>query len=43
MNMQVKEKWNFTIGAQFQINMRWMLRTDGGIIDDPRFAMVSLN
>jgi len=43
MDKQVKEKWNFLIGAQFQLNKRWMLRTEGGVIGDRKSALVSLN
>ena len=43
MDKQVAEEWNGIFGAQFQFNMRWMLRTEWGLIGDRRSGLVSLN
>ena len=43
MDKQVKQEWNGVIGAQFQWNKRWMLRTEWGIIGDRKSALASLN
>ena len=43
MDKQVKEKWNGTIGAQYQHNKHWMLRTEFGIIGDRNSFLLSLN
>ncbi len=43
MDKQTKELWNGIIGAQFQLNKRWMLRTEFGIIGDRKSALASVN
>jgi len=43
MDKQVAELWNGLIGAQFQLNKHWMLRSEGGIIGDRKSFLVSLN
>ena len=43
MDKQVLENWNGVIGAQFQLNKRWMLRTEWGLIGDRKSALASLN
>ncbi len=43
MDKQVLEEWNGIVGAQFQYNKRWMLRTEWGIIGDRKSALLSLN
>ncbi|MDH3322614.1 MAG: hypothetical protein OEM04_06460 [Flavobacteriaceae bacterium] len=43
MDKRVKEKWNGVFGAQYQLNKRWMLRTEAGIIGDRKSFLVSLN
>lgn len=43
MDKQVKKKWNMIVGAQFQMNKKWMLRMEGGIIGDRKSALLSLN
>ena len=43
MDKQVKEMWNGLIGAQFQLNKHWMLRTEGGVIGDRKSFLTSLN
>ena len=43
MDKQVKEKWNMLLGAQYQINKRWMFRTEGGIVGDRKSILFSLN
>lgn len=39
----VKQEWNGIIGAQFQLNKNWMIRTEGGIIGDRKSLLLSLN
>jgi hypothetical protein len=43
MDKQVKEEWNGIIGIQYQMNKRWMLRSEGGIIGDRKSLLLSLN
>ena len=43
MDKQVKSKWNGTIGAQYQLNKRWMLRSEAGLIGNRKSFLVSLN
>jgi len=43
MNKQVKQMWNGIIGAQFQYNKHWMLRSEGGVIGDRKSFLLSLN
>lgn len=43
MDKQVSEIWNGVIGAQFQLNKRWIFRTEGGIIGDRKSFTLSVN
>ena len=43
MDKQTKQLWNGIIGGQFQLNKRWMLRTEWGIIGDRKSALASVN
>lgn len=43
MDKQVKEMWNGVIGAQFQMNKHWMVRSEGGIIGDRKSFLFSVN
>jgi hypothetical protein len=43
MDKQVEQKWNGIIGIQYQLNKRWMLRSEGGIIGNRKSILVSLN
>lgn len=43
MDKQVKHKWNGIIGAQYQMNKRWMIRTEWGVIGDRKSGLASLN
>lgn len=43
MEKQVKEKWNGLIGAQFQLNKHWMIRSEGGIVGDRKSFLISVN
>lgn len=43
MDKQTAELWNGIIGAQFQMNKHWMIRTEGGIIGDRKSILASLN
>lgn len=43
MEKQVKEKWNGVIGMQYQINKKWMIRSEAGLIGDRKSFLLSLN
>ena len=43
MNKKTSERWNGIIGAQYQYNKRWQLRTEWGVIGDRRSMLFSLN
>jgi len=43
MDKQVMEKWNGTIGGQFQLNKRWMFRSEAGLIGNRKSFLVSVN
>ena len=43
MDKQVLQNWNGVFGAQFQLNKRWMLRTEWGLIGNRKSALASLN
>jgi hypothetical protein len=43
MDKQVEQKWNGIIGIQYQLNKRWMLRSEGGIIGNRKSFLISLN
>ena len=43
MDKQVKEEWNGLIGMQYQMNKRWMFRSEAGIIGDRKSLLLSLN
>lgn len=43
MDKQVKEMWNGILGIQFQVNKRWMFRSEGGIIGDRKSLLLSAN
>ena len=43
MDKRPKEEWNFLIGAQYQINKRWIFRSEGGLIGDRKSFLASLN
>ena len=43
MDKQVEEMWNGTIGAQYQINKRWMFRSEAGLIGNRKSFLVSIN
>ena len=43
MDKQTKQMWNGVIGMQFQLNKRFMFRTEGGIIGDRKSFLLSLN
>jgi len=43
MDKKVLQEWNGIIGAQYQFNKNWMLRTEWGLIGDRKSALVSLN
>lgn len=43
MDKQVAELWNMSLGAQFQLNKSWMLRTEGSFLGDRKSFLLSLN
>jgi hypothetical protein len=43
MNKQTQQLWNGTVGMQYQLNKRWMLRSEAGLIGDRKSFMVSFN
>ena len=43
MDKQVKEVWNGTLGIQYQLNKRWMVRSEGGIIGNRKSFLISVN
>jgi len=43
MDKQVQERWNGTIGAQFQLNKHWMFRSEAGLIGNRKSFLVSIN
>ena len=43
MDKRPKQPWNMIIGGQFQLNKRWMLRTEAGIVGDRKSYLASLN
>jgi hypothetical protein len=43
MDKQVKEMWNGLLGAQYQINKHWQIRTEGGVIGDRKSFLFSVN
>ena len=43
MDKQVEQKWNGIIGIQYQLNKRWMFRSEGGIIGNRKSILLSLN
>lgn len=43
MDKQVQQKWNGTLGMQYQLNKRWMLRSEAGFIGNRKSVLVSLN
>ncbi len=43
MDKRPAEEWNWVVGAQFQLNKAWMLRTEAGIIGDRKSVLASVN
>jgi hypothetical protein len=43
MDKQVQQKWNGTLGIQYQLNKRWMLRSEVGFIGNRKSILASLN
>ena len=43
MDKQVVQMWNGLLGIQYQINKRWQLRTEFGLIGDRKSYLASLN
>jgi hypothetical protein len=43
MDKRPEQEWNLLVGAQFQINKRFMIRSEGGIIGDRKSFLASFN
>lgn len=43
LDKQVQQNWNGVIGAQFQYNKNWQLRTEAGVLGNRKSFLVSLN
>lgn len=43
MDKQVKQNWNGIIGAQYQFNKKWMIRTEAGLLGDRKSFLASVN
>ena len=43
MDKQVKDRWNGTIGGQFQFNKKWMIRSEAGLIGNRKSFLISVN
>ena len=43
IDKQVKDRWNMLVGAQFQYNKHWMLRSEVGFLSSRTSFLLSLN
>ena len=43
MDKQVQDRWNGTVGGQFQLNKRWMFRSEAGLIGNRKSFLISVN
>lgn len=43
MEKQVKQKWNGVVGVQYQMNKKWMLRSEAGLVGDRKSFLLSIN
>lgn len=43
MDKQVRQKWNGTIGFQFQFDKHWQFRSEAGIIGNRKSVLASIN
>jgi hypothetical protein len=43
MDKQVQDQWNGLIGIQYQLNKRWMFRSEAGLIGNRESFLISLN
>ena len=43
MDKRPEQEWNAVFGAQFQINKRWMIRSEAGLIGDRKTFLASFN
>lgn len=43
IDKRLKQEWNGLIGAQYQWNKNWIIRTEAGIIGDRKSILLSLN
>lgn len=43
IDKRVKQEWNGLIGAQYQFNKKWTLRSEAGLVGDRKSFLLSLN
>lgn len=43
MDKQVQQLWNGVVGAQYQLNKNWMIRSEAGIFGNRKSFLVSVN
>ena len=43
IDKQVQQKWNGIVGLQFQLNKRWMFRSEAGLIGNRKSILISVN
>lgn len=43
MDKAPEQEWNMLIGGQFQLNKRWMLRSEVGLVGDRKSFLASIN
>ncbi|MDB4582695.1 porin family protein [Draconibacterium sp.] len=43
MDKRPEQEWNMVVGGQFQLNKRWMIRSEAGIIGDRKSFLASIN
>lgn len=43
LDKRPKQEWNMVVGGQFQLNKRWIFRTEGGIVGDRKSFLLSAN
>jgi len=43
MDKRPVEEWNMVIGGQFQLNKKWMVRSEAGIVGDRKSFLASVN
>lgn len=43
MDKKPEQEWNILVGGQFQLNKRWMIRSEAGILGDRKSFLASSN